>query len=73
MVEREEPRAWKASLLGAKMVRSEAVLRESEREALVMAPPKAVRLNWGAVLMMFRGGWRKVSITWTMPPLNLRS
>ena len=38
-----------------------------------MAPPNAERLNWGAVLIMLTGGWRKVSSTWTMPPLKVRS
>ncbi len=38
-----------------------------------MEPPNAVRLNWGEVVMMSTGGWRKVSMTWTRPPLKARS
>lgn len=70
---RVEPMFWKASLLGAKIVRSGVVLTYSSREALTTAPPMAVRLNVGQVEMKFVGGIRKESREWTMPLSNLRS
>lgn len=65
---------WKASLLGANIVRSGAV---SSVEAicgfLLTAPTRAVRPAACAVVETFWGGVRTVSMIWTMPPVKFVS
>lgn len=68
-LERTEAMAWKASLLGAKMVRSDVSSTMSARDNVVRAPTMAVRLKASAVSATSCGGSRTVSITWMMPLL----
>ena len=68
-LERAEAMAWKALLLGAKMVRSDVESTVSARFSVVRAPTRAVRLNSVAVSAMSSGGERTVSIMWIMPLL----
>jgi hypothetical protein len=70
---RAEPIAWKASLLGAKMVTSERPLTASTRSAAVRAPASEVRFAAMAVVETFGGRVRTVSMTWTTPPVMLTS
>lgn len=65
-----EPMALKASLLGAKMVRSERPLRVSASWAAVAAPAREVRPVLTAVWATLGGTVRTVSMMWMRPPLK---
>ena len=69
-LERLEPRACRAGLLGAKTVMEEEVVVRGPREAVSIAPRKEVRLNWGAESVRGRGGMKNVSIMCKRPLLN---
>lgn len=64
------PIALKASLLGAKMVRSGVSTTESVRLAVLMAPSAAVRLALDSVSVTFSGITRRLLMTWMVPPVK---
>ncbi len=61
--------AWKAMLLGAKMVTSGVVSTVFASLAAVRAPVIEVKFAATAVVEILAGGVKKRSITWTMPLL----
>jgi hypothetical protein len=66
-------RRWKASLLGQKIVRSEAASRGATREAWVAAPARAVKLPVMRVSETERGMRRSLSMMWITPLSKARS
>jgi hypothetical protein len=63
----------KASLVGAKMVRSGVSSTALTRFVALRAPYKAVRLAARAVSEVLTGRVRTVSMIWTTPPVKLTS
>jgi hypothetical protein len=66
-------RRWKASLLGQKIVMSEADSRGVTRWAWVAAPARAVKFPVIRVSETERGMRRSLSMMWIMPLENSRS
>ena len=68
-----EPMDWKASLFGAKMVRSGVSFATAIESVALSAPRKAVRFAALAVSRTETGRVRTVSMTWITPPVKLTS
>jgi hypothetical protein len=70
-LERLPPMAWRAALLGAKMVTLGRLLTVSSRLVAFSAPRSEFNPAAVSVLLMFSGRVRRLSMTWMTPPVKL--
>lgn len=68
-----DPIAWKAALLGAKMVTSLRPSTVPARSAAVRAPTIDVRFAATAVVETLGGRVKTWSMMWTTPPVKFKS